>query len=447
MLKKYIYLLFFSVGLFINIGNSQYLGGAVQIDYVADNCPGQSTVNFRIKIYTQSDLPQLDSIPFHYGNGNIEKIPRSIKQSLGDSLIYHEYITSEAYNSCGIYTSSYFDTVTGFKGTNAQNQNIFFLETQFIISAQSSYSLPEISTVPFQLGNSLQDIRHCILTKIPLGDSLFFELENFNSSAYQLPANASLNSITGELKMIGPNIPGIYRFLIGIEVYKPIGAVGKIITPVTIVIDSNSSAAEMAFFPTPIDSGGFAAVEIFANQPYSLNFTYTDSLADSISLLTSGEPFYLQSAASCNQSNFQDTIKGQFDWQPDTSDVRKKAYILYFNGKSYRDSSEFNYYRALMIYVKSPSISLSEVPYTDFKISIAPNPVSHTIHFISGNHQYETLHGQVSLSNVQGKLFWTGPISLPHGYIDVTNLPKGYYFIQFNNPDNNIYFTKKILKN
>jgi hypothetical protein len=374
-----------------------------------------SGLTYQVKITTytktsgislQADRPVLDSIFF--GDGTFSSFSRAGFVDLsGDPNIENNtrvntYINTHTYPAEGVYTITFTD-VNRTEGTINIPSSInvpFSIQTDIVVYNPSVYCVNNsvvFSSTPIFLSGVAATYIHNPAAFDPDGDSLSFELVPCNSdlntpvAGYFYPPGLTINSSNGELKWPGNNIVGTYNIAVKITEWRHQIKVGYVTRDFEIIVFPSAPSYYFGNTSTiPVDPDGNFSVNVQPGNPVNLSFYFEDVTAANVSLRTLQESFSTNAPTITLDNSIPNKVQVNFQWMPDTSQIRNSPYIFVFRGKTNATSDSLETDLSLMVFVNGtynefcPAFPDFYLPMFDTSaaevgVNFSPNPVHEKI--------------------------------------------------------------------
>lgn len=225
MVKKNVFLIFV-LFLFPLFSKGNQVSGYISIKWLSGYTYQATIIDYTI------GNPNMDSVYIHWGDG-----PTSIwihrSNGTGDTVcdsilksIYTGVHTFPGDGTYRIWANLGYRVSNIVNMTSSASQDLFLFNTISISPFAGSVTSPSISNEPIC---SYGCLGHCYtfnLGAIPANsDSLSYFLKPFASSGYYVPANVSINPITGTLMWCNPDSMGLFSFPINMITYKTATAI------------------------------------------------------------------------------------------------------------------------------------------------------------------------------------------------------------------------------
>lgn len=326
------------------------------------------TYEFTIRTCTKSSSEaDRDELEISYGDGESDTVPRTniIFNSLYD-VQENYYVGTHTFTGPGTYTISMEDPNRNAGVINITNSvnTVFCIQTQLVISpflgsANNSLIIEDCPCPEF--GCLYETYCYNLSAYDPDGDSLAYSLvpcrgedclEMAMPGVYQYPhevggGTITLDSITGTLCWINPQVQGEYNLAIKISEYRAGNYIGAVLQDMQLTIvacDNNSPEIEE-----------IADTCVYAGDDVLINFTATDAEND-VSIYATGSLFNLED----NPAEFiEDTsylsVTGTFLWTPTCDQASNNPYYFIVHAEDL-----------------NPSVQLSDLMDYRLKVNVPP---------------------------------------------------------------------------
>lgn len=344
---KQIFLLLFSTILTLSAWSTHNRAGEITYRWL-----GNTTYEFTVTTYTKTSAPaDRNYLPVLWDDGSgPDSIPRvSEDTSVGNDIKKNVYIKEHTFPGTGTYDVCFSDPNRNSDIINISNSVLvpFGITTKLIISLANA---PNTSVVldnpPIQDGCIYQPWIFNPAAFDADGDSLSYSLVNnqgigcmpLDDAAYGFPDefpsgpdnNLSINSSTGTITWISPQIQGEYNIAILIKEWRNGNLVGQVLRDMQITIYYCDNL--------PPDISAVQDTCIQVDQLLQFDVTATDpDPEDNLTLHAFGGPLlFSNSPATFNQVSAEPVVSS-FEWMPACNAVRKAPYQVVFEAN---DNSE-----------------------------------------------------------------------------------------------------------
>ncbi|MCF8233496.1 MAG: gliding motility-associated C-terminal domain-containing protein [Bacteroidales bacterium] len=306
-------------------------------------------LTYEIRIITYAnDNPANDSrdfLPVNWGDGDIEEIPRVIKQSIGDNVIYNEYHATHTYPGAGTYTLSMEDPNRNWGVLNIPNSvNVpIYVETELVINPLiGGNNSVQLLNQPIDYGCINRKFIHNAGAYDPDGDSLSYKLIKCRGAdgqvipGYLFPDEVlpeagnsfTINKVNGDVIWDVPVLQGEFNIAILIEEWRNGIRIGSVVRDMQIKIDACDEN------PPVFDSIPDTCIRAGDTLAFEARATSIDG--DLVTITASGGPFEMSSNPAYLDPNpgIGDTVAStRFIWETNCSHVRKSSYQVYFKAE------------------------------------------------------------------------------------------------------------------
>ncbi|MDR0606443.1 MAG: gliding motility-associated C-terminal domain-containing protein [Bacteroidales bacterium] len=336
-----------------------------------------------ITTYTYPNPADRPELTIKWGDGNEEKVPRRIKQSLGNNIQRNTYVAQHTFPATGTYILSMEDPNRNEGIINVPNSvNIpFYIESTLIINPFFQYNnSPVLTNPPVDVGCVDVPFYHNPGAADPDGDSLVYSLilcrgydgENIPGYSYPITSNTvSINPLTGDFYWDSPVLQGEYNIAILIEEYRLGVKVGSVVRDMQILITScnNHPPVITAINDTCVNAGDTLQFQVSAYD-------------DTVILTAYGDVF----SAAHNPAIFPQTVgagvaTGIFSWNTHCLHVRKQPYQVTFKANDNHRNVPLTSIKTVRITVVAPAPqNLQAVPFENtITLSWNPSPCNNAI--------------------------------------------------------------------
>jgi gliding motility-associated-like protein len=289
------------------------------------------------RIDSDADRPFIDII---WGDGQLDSLSRdaSYPEVVADDVYKNVYVGIHTYPGPGNYTISLEDPNRNEGVNNIPNSiNVpFYIESEILINPfLGNNSSPVLLNAPVDDACLSSSYIHNPSAFDKEGDSLSYSLVppkgigGQTISGYTIPGGVSIDSITGTLTWLSPNIEGEFNFAILIEEYRNGFLIGSMVRDMQVTVKQCSNHSPVI--------APFTNICIEAGQPINLAIKATDSdSAEAITLSATGGPL---TEVLGNLALFPsgvigiDSVQGTFKWNTQCPHVRKKPYQVIFKAE------------------------------------------------------------------------------------------------------------------
>lgn len=289
------------------------------------------------KIETDADRPFIDVL---WGDGQTDSLSRGANypEVVSGDIHKNIYVGFHTYPGPGSYTISLEDPNRNQGINNIPNSiNVpFYIESKILINPfLGNNSSPLLLNPPVDYACLNSSYIHNPSAFDKEGDSLSYSLINPKGtggqtiSGYEIPNDVSIDSTTGTLTWLDPEIEGEFNFAIFIKEYRNGFLIGSMIRDMQVTVKKCSNHPPVI---APLNN-----ICIEAGQAINLAIKATDSdSADVITLTALGGPI---TEVIGNLALFPsgiigiDSVKGTFKWNTQCPHVRKKPYQVIFKAE------------------------------------------------------------------------------------------------------------------
>ena len=324
-----------------------------------------------ITTYTKesSTAADRDKLEILWGDGNNSELPRDngSGQTVGPDIKINIYKGTHDYPGPGRYILSMLDpNRNGGIQNMAGSVNIpFYIESELIISP---FEVGRYNNSPVLLNPPIDNACvnrlyiHNPGATDPDGDSLSYEIINVRKApgtvadGYYIPANVSIDAITGDLIWNMPAIIGEFNFAILIKEWRRKNNGSQVIG--TVVRDLQVTVGPCNNFPPVIAPMKDTCIEAGTFLQYNIKATDPDN--DNVSLNITGGPFIVSVSPAQFPQNVTNTgtVSADLTWQTECSHVRTSPYsvlVKAFDSPSNSSEPSLSDYKSFNIHVVGPS--------------------------------------------------------------------------------------------
>ena len=349
---RFIIFYFLSFVIYFNANATHNRAGEITYKWV-----GPSLYRYEIKITTYTNIGGTNLADrcedtLYFGDGTRAVVLRSNGTTytmcssgatdgvaISSSIKVNEYVTYHNYPGPGNYKMSMEDPNRNSGVINIPNSvnQVFYIESFLVIPTFGSVknSSPILTFPPIDNGCMTQCFYHNPGAYDMDGDSLSYELTTCRGSGgatcpgYSYPGTGgglfNLDSLTGTLTWCSPQLQGEYNLAMIIKEWRLDGAgnyfmVGYIERDMQIDVGScNNNPPQIVF--NNLDTC------ILAGTSLTNSIQATDLNGDNITLSANGAPFvFISNPATFSSSPSNSTTSGIFNWNTDSTHIRKLPY-------------------------------------------------------------------------------------------------------------------------
>jgi gliding motility-associated-like protein len=336
-MKKFLILAILLVGFCFSASATHNRAGEITYRHI-----GGLQYEVKITTYTKesSQAADRDKLTIKWGDGKEADLPRvnGQGQSLGNDVQKNVYLGTHTYNGPGSYILSMEDPNRVDKIVNITGSiNVpFYIQTNLIINpfGGEHNNSPVLNFPPIDDACLNKLFIHNPGATDADGDSLSYALIDVKGSLgekapqYYIPANVTINAVTGDLIWNTPKLQGEYNFAIEITEWRLRGnkreKIGYVVRDlqVTVGFCQNEPPVIAPLRDTCVEAGTFIQLPISATDPDN----------NQVTLSGQGLPFTLaRDSAFFSPLGLTGTgsISTNFTWDTKCSHVKKSAYPVY----------------------------------------------------------------------------------------------------------------------
>lgn len=366
MIKKYLSILFlFSLSLKVFATHNR--AGEITYKHLGG-------LSYEITIVTYTDIgPDVSAdrpeLELFWGDGTSSVLPRNngsgnFGENIGNETKKNLYTGTHTYPGPGNYRVSMEDPNRNEGVINVPGSvNLpFYIESFIMISP---FGVGNYNSSPILLNPPIDNACvgriyiHNPGAYDPDGDSLSYKLVNCKGengaeiAGYSIPANITLNTITGDLIWNTPTMQGEFNYAILIEEWRNYGSTYIKIGSVLRDLQVDVSTCPLN---DPPEIATITDTCVIANTFLTFNVTATDINGDKIALSGTGAPFLVSSSpAQFTYKIIYPPVVTSFNWQTNCSHVRLQPYAALFKAVD-NGGPNLSTYKTVNIRVIAPPV-------------------------------------------------------------------------------------------
>lgn len=378
-------------------------------------------------------------VSIDWGDGSSTLIDLDTTIELKNGLLENRYTQSHVFPGPGNYTISFEVPFwkPGIQNLPNSDQVPFFTQTQVVIDLQTPLNatphleLFEVNQAavnqPFHLNLSVNENR----------DQLRYRLLDLpgQTSGYNIPAGASIDSLSGQFTWQSPQIMGCYAFAVQVDECYESQSISSTTIVFTIDVGNAFDSVEQVSEtqPWPLISGQFPNYTIAPEDTLLFPLVFSDSTADSVSLEFLGSGMELTTAVFQLDSQSTTSIQGSFVLAGSNVNLRCAPYGLTMRAVSYKNGDAYTQDLSRSVVINDGSLSCSfgcgssvgipSVSVHENQVFVFPNPANSLL-YLSGLEEGQDF----ILYDISGSEILSGWIK-SEGKIDVSQLQPGMYFL------------------
>lgn len=331
-----------------------------------------SGLTYKVKIITYTNNNQAndsrDYLPLVWGDGEMEEIPRVIKQLIGSNMVYNEYHATHTYPTIGAYMLSMEDPNRNYGVANIPNSIDvpIYVETELIINPfVGGNNSVQLLNEPLDFGCVNRVFVHNPGAYDVDGDSLSYKLVKCRGAngdvipGYKYPNQVlpdpqntfTINPYSGDVIWEVPNLQGEFNIAILIEEWRQGIKVGSVVRDMQIQIitcEENPPIIE-CLDDTCVTAGDELIFDIRAVSEDS----------DIVTITTTGGPFEVSDSPAYIQPDpaIGDSLAvTTFHWETVCNHVKKHPYSVYVKAVDDGVPVSLVSYKTLNITIVAPEV-------------------------------------------------------------------------------------------